>query len=144
MMLEYIWIAWAVLALLSIIVEAATVSLVSIWLIPGEIVAALMAALELPLWSQILTFILLSSVLLAATRKISKKLLNGRNEKTNFDLLIGKVAVVSEEIDNVHQKGAVKIGGKEWTARSMIDDVSFAVGDVVTVKEISGVKLIVF
>lgn len=140
---EYIWIIWASLALVSVIVEAATVSLVSIWLIPGEIVAALMAAIGLPIWSQILVFLVISSLLIAITRKISVRILKDINEKTNIDLLIGKNGIVIEEINNINQTGAIKVDGKEWTARAENDCMTFKKGDIVEIKSISGVKLIV-
>ena len=81
-------------------------------------------------------------VLLIATRPLVKKLLGGKIEATNVDALIGKNAVVTETIDNIISKGAAKLDGKEWTARSA-DDSVIEKDSIVTVEKIDGVKLIV-
>lgn len=50
--------------------------------------------------------------------------------------------MVSEPIDNLRETGAVRVLGKEWTARSA-DGRTIAAGTLVTVAEIRGVKAIV-
>ena len=62
--------------------------------------------------------------------------------QTNANSLIGKKAVVIQEIDNLAQTGQVRINDIEWTARSA-DDEKIGEGTVVTIEEIRGVKLIV-
>ena len=57
-------------------------------------------------------------------------------------MLLGKEAVVTEDINNTHATGAVKIKGTVWTARSS-DDSEIPEGEIVIVKAIEGVKLIV-
>ena len=61
---------------------------------------------------------------------------------TNSDRVIGMVGVVTEEIDNIRETGAVKVDGKVWTARSK-DNVVISTGEIVDIHEISGVKVIV-
>ena len=63
-------------------------------------------------------------------------------ETINTNSLIGKKAVVIQEIDNLAQTGQVRINDIEWTARSA-DDEKIGEGTVVTIEEIRGVKLIV-
>ena len=63
-------------------------------------------------------------------------------EKTNVEGLIGEKAYVTEEINNIKSKGAVKLKGLEWSARSENDEIIEADTEVV-VKAVSGVKLIV-
>ena len=55
---------------------------------------------------------------------------------------IGQLAVVTEEINNIEAKGAVKVGGIVWSARSETDE-TIETGKTVTVTKIDGVKLIV-
>lgn len=57
-------------------------------------------------------------------------------------MVIGRTALVIEDIDNIAATGAVSVGGKEWTARSDTG-VRILSGEVVTVLRIDGVKLIV-
>ena len=61
---------------------------------------------------------------------------------TNFELDIGKTAVVTEDINNDYSVGRVKLNGVNWEARSD-DGTLISAGSIVTVKEISGSKLIV-
>lgn len=139
--MEYIWIGWLAFIVLAVIAETATAALISIWFIPGAIVSLVLSLCKVPIWVQIVVFVVISAVLLLSTRKLVKKLLKGKGQPTNADAVIGQKAIVTERINNIEETGAVKIMGKEWTARSDNDE-TFDVGDVVTVKEISGVKLI--
>lgn len=139
--MEYAWIVWLGFVVVAVILEAATSALVTIWFIPGAVIALVLSVLNVPLWVQIVVFAVLSVVLLLFTRKIVKKLIDKKTQPTNLDAIIGQSAVVTERICNINQTGAVKVMGKEWTARSE-DGEDIEVGAVVTVKEISGVKLI--
>ena len=53
-----------------------------------------------------------------------------------------KEGIVTESIDNLAEKGKVKLGGMEWTARSANGE-KIEKDAVIVVKEVSGVKLIV-
>ena len=57
--------------------------------------------------------------------------------------IIGKQAIVVDEIDNLQGLGKVTVGGQEWTARSTVEDQIIPVGTVVVVEEVKGVKLMV-
>ena len=139
--MDYIWIGWLAFIVLAVIAEAATAALISVWFIPGAIVALILSLFGVPLWVQFVIFGISSVLLLVFTRKFVKRFLKGKGERTNADAVIGQKAVVTERVSNIEETGAVKVMGKEWSARSANDEV-YDVGDVVTVKEISGVKLI--
>lgn len=57
--------------------------------------------------------------------------------------MVGRQGVVTSEIDNVEGIGEVKIGGMEWTARTIMDGMKLPVGTVVIVRAVDGVKVIV-
>ena len=137
-MILYIWVG---IIFLAIVFEAITADLVSIWFIPSAIVSLVLYLLNVPEWIQIVVFIALSFVLLVTFKLFFGKKKRKKETRTNADAVIGQNAVVSERICNIEQTGAVKVMGKEWTARSS-DDSTFEVGEVVTVTEIRGVKLI--
>ena len=133
---------WLAAFILFGVVEAATVSLTSIWFAVGALAALIAAALGAPLWLQVTLFILASAVSLALTRPLAKKLLGKRPVPTNTDRILGKTCEVTETIDNVAGTGAVYVDGKTWSARSRSGEVISA-GALVQVLSIEGVKLMV-
>ena len=64
-------------------------------------------------------------------------------EKTNANSLLGKSAVVIQEINDLAQTGQVRINDIEWMARTSDDSVTIPVDTVVIIKAVHGVKLIV-
>lgn len=136
-------ILWLVAMVALLIVEALVPGLVSIWFVIGALAALIAALLHAPLWLQIVWFLAVSVATLVLTRPLAQRFVNSRTQPTNADALIGHDCVVTEAIDNLAGTGAVKIGGKVWTARSEEENTRFATGDVVTAVRIEGVKLIV-
>ncbi len=134
-----VWIAAAVVLF---IVEAATVSMVSIWFALSALVAAVLAAIDLPLWFQALVFVACAALLLVVTKPLVRRFQSGKVEHTNADRVVGQIAVVTQEIDNIQDKGQAKVAGQVWTARS-VDGSVLAEGTLVEVVEIAGVKLMV-
>ena len=137
----YVWIAVIVLA---IVVEAVTVSLVSVWFLPGALVSLILAFLSVPEWIQYTVFIVLSTVMLLLAKFVFKKAFvrKGREATNVVDSVIGKPAIVTERVSNIDGTGAVKIQGKEWSALAEPESDIFEIGDVVTVEKIQGVKLV--
>ena len=136
-------IFWIVALIVFIVVEAVTVGLASIWFAIGALAALICALLHGPVWLQVVWFLVISAVTLILTRPLVKKLTKNTQVATNADRNIGRVAVVTERIDNLAGTGAVKLDGMEWTARSTRDDRLFEPGDQTVVREIQGVKLLV-
>lgn len=136
-------IFWLVVVILSIAVEAITLGLTSIWFAGGALVALAAAAFRLPIALQVVLFFAVSVILLYFTRPIAVKYFNKDRIKTNAESLVGRQAIVISEIDNLQGIGQVTVGGQEWSARSVEDDVKLPVGTVVDVMAINGVKLMV-
>ena len=135
-------IIWLVLLIVFAASEAATVGLTSIWFAAGALAALVAALLGGALWVQIALFLAVSLLCLAAVRPLARRHLNDRVEPTNADRVIGAEAQVTENIDNIHGKGAVVIRGMTWSARSE-DGGPIAVGTMVRVLRIEGVKVFV-
>ena len=135
-------ILWLILLVAFAVVEGATVSLVSMWFIGGAAAALIAALCGAEIWLQVVLFFAVSIALLLCLRPISKRLLRQKKVATNADSNIGKEAVVTEEIDNLQGKGAVKIAGVEWSARSE-DGSVIEKGAVVRIERIEGVKVCV-
>ena len=133
---------WTALVVGFGIIEASTAQLVCIWLAGGALGALFASLCNLSVIWQTVIFIIVSAILIAATRPLVKKLRSVKTVSTNTDALIGQSAVVTEDIDNLREKGAVKLGGITWTARSE-DGNPILAESIVTVCRISGVKLYV-
>lgn len=136
-------IFWLVLLIICIGIEVATMGLTTIWFAGGALVAIFAAVVGAPIWLQAVIFIVVSLVLLFFTRPIAVKYFNKDRVKTNVESMVGRQAIVISEIDNLQGIGQVTVGGQEWSARSAEGQVKIAVGAVVVVVAINGVKLIV-
>lgn len=108
-----LWI-WIGLIVIFVIVEAATVQLVTVWFAVGGIAGLIAYTFGLEIWMQILIFAVVSAVALAVTRPFVKRFTKGRKQPTNADRYIGQEATVTEPISNELSKGAVRIGGLEY------------------------------
>lgn len=124
------------------IVEAATVTLVSVWFAGGALVAMFAALFGAPVWLQVILFVAASAALLASLRPLVRRYVKPRITATNADALVGQTAVVTETIANLDARGAVKINGVVWSARSSSGD-GIPAGVHVRVDRIEGVKLFV-
>lgn len=136
-------VVWLAVAVVLLIIEAAVPGLISIWFALGALAAMISAVFHAPIWLQFGWFMIVSVLTLILTRPFVRKYVNSRTTPTNADMVIGKDAVVTERIDNLHGHGAVSLGGKTWTARMSEDNQQAEVGDTVRVLRIEGVKLIV-
>jgi len=139
------FIIWAVVLVLCVIIEFETVQLRAIWFAFGAALALIGLAIPFiaeSIWIQIFLFLLASALSMYFLRPLAKRRLKVKQTPTNADRNIGKVGIVEETIDNLENKGTIKIGGKFWTARAL-ENEPIPVGSEVEVLRIEGVKVIV-
>ena len=65
-----------------------------------------------------------------------------KQQKFNVDAVIGEKCYVVEKIDNIACRGAVKVRGLEWAARTLNEDELLEEGTLVEILAVEGVKLI--
>lgn len=135
-------IIWLMLMVVFLMVEASTVTLISLWFAAGSLAAMAVSLLGAPLWLQITVFLAVAAVLLTALRPLVRKYVTPKLTKTNVDSVIGSTGRVTAAIDNVAAEGQVKLGAMFWTARSTTGD-TIAEGTLVRVDRIEGVKVFV-
>ena len=138
-MYDFIWLGVMVLFL---IVEAATVSMVSLWFAGGALAALVVALLDGSWLLQMIAFLVVSAGLLALLRPLARKHFTPKLTKTNVDSVIGTEGYVTADIDNVAATGKCKLGAMEWTARSATGE-KISTGTLVKVEKIEGVKAFV-
>ncbi len=139
---KYMLAFWIVMLVAFVVIEASTAQLLTIWFAVGSLAALISQMLGADIWLQWLIFVAVSAIVVAATRPLVKKYARPKVQPTNADRCIGQTAVVTEDIDNVAGKGAVKVNGIEWSARSE-SGKTIKTNETVTVAKIDGVKLIV-
>jgi len=111
---EYmVWI-WLGIFVLTIVLEAVTQDLVSIWFSLGSM-AALCVSFGVPFWVEIIVFFVVSTITLIFTRPLVKKLMDRQIRKTNTDDFVGKKVKVVSDIDKF-DGGEIKINGIIYTA----------------------------
>ncbi len=138
-MMPYIWLGIIVIAVL---LEMGTTQLISIWFAAGAIGGLIASLLGSSFLVQILVFALITGITLAFTRPFVRSTLAIKKTNTNADRYLGKIAVVTVEINNTLGTGQVNVLGSIWTARSA-DGSVIPTGQRVLVESIDGVKLIV-
>ena len=135
------WIIWLIIAAACIIIELASVELVSCWGIVGSVVALILSLIGAPLWLQIVSAIVITIACIVGCRPLALKAFKKDNYSSNSNALIGnrtKLLTAITEDNN----GSVKINDVVWTAKS-VDGTPIPEGVFVKVEEVSGNKLLV-
>jgi len=139
-MFNYLPILWLAITVALVILETMTYQMVAIWFALGSL-AALLAATA-GLWGfqgQLTLFVVVSIAALIGTRPFVKKVLKTKKVPTNADRVIGKTAVVLQEISPI-KKGRVRADGLDWSA---ISAEEIPVGAKVTIESMEGVTVYV-
>ncbi|MGB9770120.1 MULTISPECIES: NfeD family protein [Caldisericum] len=137
-------IFWIIVAALSAIIEINTLTFFSIWFSVAAIISLIFNLLDFGITAQIVVFIASSLALILSSEFLLKKKLKiiGYNYKTNIDMIIGKIGVVTKDVKDISYRGEVLVEGRYWTAISE-DGSVIEKGKKVVVTGVEGVKLIV-
>ena len=136
-------ICWLVALIALVVLEAATVTLVSLWFALGALAALITSFWVDNIWIQFAVFLVVSFVCLIAIRPLARRYADPKRVATNADRVIGAEGVVTQAIDNRLAQGQVTVQGAVWTARTQAEGLTLPEGASVTVLAIEGVKLIV-
>lgn len=137
------WIVWAILMVVFLIVEAFTLGLTTIWCAAGCIVAGIMDLCGASLTAQIIAMVAVSVICFIICMVLIRPMIDVRSKKkepTNADRVIGQEAVVVKAIDPIEGKGQVKVMGQLWSAKASVD---IPQGARVKILSMEGVKLVV-
>ena len=135
-------VLWLVAMVLLLMMEASTVSLVSLWFAVGALAALVVSFITGTLWVQILVFLVVSGGMLALLRPVAKKYFTPKLVKTNVDAVVNSTGLVTEAIDNRLSAGRVKLAGMEWSARSTSGE-PIEKDILIRVDRVEGVKVFV-
>ena len=135
-------ILWLAALIILLVVEALTVTLVSLWFALGALAALLTSLFVDNIWVQFGVFLAVSMVTLLAIRPLARRYVTPKQVATNADQAVGAEGLVTQTIDNLNASGQVSVKGAVWTARTE-DESVIPAGATVKVLRIEGVKLIV-
>ena len=136
------WHVWLGLAVGLGVLELFSLDLILLMLAAGAIVGMVAAVIGLDGWVQVLAAVATSVAALGLVRpSVVKRLHSGPTLVLGHDALVGKTAVVVEQVSS--QGGQVRIGGELWTARPYDDDAVIEPGAKVDVFQIKGATAMV-
>ena len=133
---------WILLIIAFIVIESATVSLISIWFAGGALVALLALLLGADVTIQILVFLLVSVLCIVLLRKFALNSVKNKKSKTNIDRIIGQEIILKEGISDELGAGLAVINDVEWKVKSENGE-SIPAGEKVKGVDVEGVKLVV-
>ncbi len=136
------WQYWLILSGIFFIGEIITVGFLLFWFGVAGLISMIVSFFTSNLIIQMAVFVISSVILIFATKPLVKKVSNSKTIETNASSLIGKKAIVIQDINNLNNVGQVKLGGEIWSAQSDDGSVIDANSEVEVVR-IDGVKLIV-
>ena len=131
------WIMWMIAAGGFLVIEALTVGLVSIWFVPGAIIAAILSVWVKNFYIQLAVFLVISGITMFLSKKFFKKTKSEKLAESN-DLLIGKTALAKTDISATD--GKVVVGDVYWRA---VSENQINEGEYVTVTAVNGNTLTV-
>ena len=136
------WQIWLIASGIFFICEIITVGFLVFWLGVGALIAMLVSFFTSNIIIQMSVFVVSSGLLIFATRPLVNKISKKDVVPTNVYSLIGKKAVVTEDIDRVTGKGQIKFEGEIWSAKSK-EQINIPAGSEVEIVSIEGVKAFV-
>jgi len=141
---EKLWLYWIIAGFILMIIEIFTPGFVTFLIGLACLITAIFAWLKVPFYYQLIVFSIITIILTFWVRPYLIKFFfrNHKEDETNVHGLIGKIGIVTEDIDNDLSLGRVKIGGEVWRSVS-IDNQKFLVGQKVAIKNIEGNKVVV-
>lgn len=133
---------WLIAFVLLLVIEMLTAGLTTIWFALGSLVSILVAELGGNFFLQSGLCLLVAFLLLIFARPMAVKHLHIRRERTNAQGMIGKMARVTEDVNNLAGTGSATVNGKEWMARSEQEGEILPAGTFAVIAAIKGVHLI--
>ncbi len=136
------WWLWMIFAAIFIIGEIFTSGFFLLWFGIGAAIAGILAIFNIHAAWQWVSFLVISLVLVAVSRKFADKLTKTPSTGIGSNRFIGNKGVVIEKIDNIKNTGQVRINKDKWSADSENGEV-INKGEIILVTNIKGVHLIV-
>ena len=136
------WQFWLIVAGIFFIIEMATVGFLVFWFSIGALLALIVSFFTDNLVIQTAVFVVSSGILVFFTRPFVNRFAKSDKLETNAFSIIGKIAIVTEEINPLLGSGQIKIEGEVWSAKTITSSV-IPVNSEVEITSIEGVKAVI-
>lgn len=133
------WQIWLIAAGVFIIGEIITVGFLLFWLSIASLFAMVVSFFTSNVIIQMAVFVISSGLLIFATKPLVEKLAKKDSVATNVYSIIGKTAIVIEDIDWASGTGQIKCEGEVWSAKTD-EQINIPAGSEVEIVSIEGVK----
>ncbi len=137
------WYIWLILIGIFAVAEIVTPGFLVIWLSAGSLCAMITSLFTDNIIIQTAVFVITSAIFICFTRPLAKKLnKKDNNIITNAFAIVGKKAIVIQDIDPTLGVGQVKVDGQIWSAKSQGEEI-IPKDSEVFILAIDGVKAVV-
>ena len=137
------WKIWLIISGAFLVIEIINVGFLMFWFAVGALAAMVVSFFTSNVVIQSAVFIVVSTVLLFATKPLVNKILPKEPKiKTNSFSIEGKTGIVTIDINPSEGSGQVRIDGEAWSAKSS-DNTYISKDTEIMVEKIEGVKAIV-
>ncbi|WCK52715.1 NfeD family protein [Aneurinibacillus sp. Ricciae_BoGa-3] len=134
-----IWLMWFIMAAALFVAEFTLSGFVAVFIAFGASAAGMgaLAGLSLPYQAGFMAVVSVLGIIFGRQFLISSFDVNRDILRTNVDAMVGREAIVTEEIIG-SQTGAIHCRGERWTAAS-VNAITLHKGEPVIIREIRGV-----
>ena len=136
------WQVWLIAAGVFFTIEIFTIGFFVFLLGIGCLFAMLLSFFTSNLIAQFAVFVISSALLIFVTKPLVSKLQKKDSTSTNVYSIVGKKAIVIEDIDWATGTGQIKLQGEVWSAKTN-DNINIPKGSEVEIENIEGVKAFV-
>ncbi len=140
--LEYMPWIWLALFVILLMIEAFSMSLITIWGAVSSLLLVFISLIRMPLLLQICIFLFISFLLFFTTRPFALKKLKMGKYKTNLDSLIGQEVKIKAPVGKFEKGEGETRNGVIWTVTS-VDGTSININSTCKIVGIEGNTLIV-
>jgi inner membrane protein len=143
--MSYAWIIWLVIAALFAAGEVVTAGFFLLWFGVGALAAAAIALAGVSsVAAQIIVFLAVSLLLLAASRTLFERFGPRTALRSGVETMVGQLGTVVEESRGARGEGAVRVYGSVWTAFPIDGEEPLRVGESVCVTRVEGNTIYVY
>ncbi|MBE5850201.1 MAG: hypothetical protein E7298_08600 [Lachnospiraceae bacterium] len=137
-MLHMTPMVWLIILIICLVIEFVRIELIGACGAGGALVGLVLNILGFNPFLQIAAAVAVAVFLFIVVRPVGMKyIMRARREKQLMELE-GRDAIVTVRIDNTNESGVVRIGNKNWSARSNRPNGIIDEGEVVTVVAMRG------